>query len=194
MGNSDRKREDLINYLLGEVTYSDESTTGLFWKKRKRGRVISKPSGYQDKDGYYVLVVERRRVLNHHLIYRMFNGEIPEGLVIDHIDGDIKNNCPSNLRAVERKLNSRNTNLHIVNKSGVMGVNFEHAHQRWVATWCCFKTGKKQSKKFSLLRYGEAAFFLACEYRAKMIAEMNSQGAGYTERHGEEGVNHDVTS
>lgn len=46
--------------------------------------------------------------------------------------------------------------------------------------------GKKKCKFYSVNVRGEdEAFRLACEWRAKMIEEMNSQGAGYTEMHGE---------
>jgi hypothetical protein len=38
---------------------------------------------------------------------------------------------------------------------------------------------------FSISKLGnDEAFRQACEYRAKMIAELNEQGANYTERHG----------
>ena len=55
--------------------------------------------------------------------------------------------------------------------------------ERYVAT--ASLDGKKKTKAFSPFVYGyEQAFKLACEWREKMIAEFNEQGAGYTERHG----------
>lgn len=42
------------------------------------------------------------------LIYEAFNGKIPEGLEIDHIDGDPRNNKLENLRAVTHKENMNN--------------------------------------------------------------------------------------
>ena len=41
------------------------------------------------------------------------------------------------------------------------------------------------SKSFPVKKYGVLpAFKLAVDYREKMIAELNAQGAGYTENHG----------
>lgn len=44
----------------------------------------------------------------HRLIWEAFNGEIPEGYEIDHIDGDRQNCALSNLRAVTHKVNCNN--------------------------------------------------------------------------------------
>ena len=41
-------------------------------------------------------------------IYEAFNGIIPEGFEIDHIDGDPRNNQLSNLRCVSHKQNMSN--------------------------------------------------------------------------------------
>lgn len=36
----------------------------------------------------------------HRIVYRAFYGEIPEGMTVNHIDGDKTNNSPSNLEAI----------------------------------------------------------------------------------------------
>lgn len=46
----------------------------------------------------------------HRLVWETFNGEIPEGMQIDHIDGNPENNCLDNLRCVTAKENSNNPN------------------------------------------------------------------------------------
>ena len=51
--------------------------------------------------------------------------------------------------------------------------------------WYKPKNGKRKAKSLSILRYGhEQAFQLACDYRNKMIQELNAQGAGYSSTHG----------
>lgn len=52
--------------------------------------------------------LKKRYFKAHRLIWITFNGPIPEGLVIDHIDGCRTNNVISNLRAVTLKENSNN--------------------------------------------------------------------------------------
>lgn len=44
----------------------------------------------------------------HRLVYETFMGEIPEKLVVDHIDGDKSNNCLENLRVVSQSENMYN--------------------------------------------------------------------------------------
>lgn len=46
----------------------------------------------------------------HRLVYKTFVGEIPEGMVIDHIDGNRNNNNVRNLRCVTVSENCRNPN------------------------------------------------------------------------------------
>lgn len=50
----------------------------------------------------------------HRLVWETFKGEIPEGMVIDHIDGNRSNNSLSNLRLVTQSENMDNaqTNGH----------------------------------------------------------------------------------
>ena len=46
----------------------------------------------------------------HRLVYRAFVGEIPDGMVIDHIDGNRNNNNVHNLRCVTPSENKQNPN------------------------------------------------------------------------------------
>ena len=46
----------------------------------------------------------------HRLVYRTFIGNIPEGMVIDHIDGNTSNNNVCNLRCVTPSENCQNPN------------------------------------------------------------------------------------
>ena len=47
----------------------------------------------------------------HRLVWETFNGEIPEGMVIDHIDGNRSNNKLSNLRLVSQSENMNNAQV-----------------------------------------------------------------------------------
>ena len=94
----------------------------LTWKKRKRGTI----AGTCDPDGYVRVRVGQKSHALHRLIWIYHHGPIPHGHVVDHIDGDPKNNTIANLRAVPPTINARN--LHKAdrrNKSGVLGVHMK---------------------------------------------------------------------
>lgn len=176
--------------------YDETSHTCLRWKiniQKKNGSFCHK--GVKDeiagsrskKPNVHSRVgVNGKNVLCHIIIWNMFYGEIPEGMFVDHFDRDRTNNKINNLRLVTRSQNNSNKNKYACNTSGVTGVHkIKHKNwEYWITSWHDINH-KKKNKWFSTNKYGEEeAFRLACEYRAKMIAELNEQGAGYTERHG----------
>ena len=175
---------------------SEDSPTGLRWKyniydskgrltKIKAGMVAGGSSGKADK---------RLNVMLHGKTYKcariikeMIDGASLEGLVVDHLDGDAFNNAASNLLIKTHTGNMRNVKMHSRNSSGICGVSF------WVN--CCGVTyvkaqwrsldGTNMAKAFSTKALGLLpAFNTACEYRKRMIEQLNAQGAGYTQRHG----------
>lgn len=72
------------------------------------------------------------------------------------------------------------------NRTGVTVVSISsRKRQTYVTATYVGLIGKNISKYFSVDKYGyDEAFRLACEWRKQKIAELNEQGAGYTERHG----------
>lgn len=69
----------------------------------------------------------------HRIIWEMHYGSIPEGKVIDHVDGDPINNVLSNLRLATRVENQRNQGVSVRNKSGVTGVCWLKSRNKWIA-------------------------------------------------------------
>lgn len=59
--------------------------------------------------------------------------EAPQGLVVDHIDGDGLNNRRANLRVSSHRDNMRNQRRKRTNQSGAKGVYWSDWHGRWVA-------------------------------------------------------------
>jgi hypothetical protein len=180
---------------LDELFYYDPSSpTGLRrktdWRSgRKLATVRAKAgdvTGSAGKD-YYAVYDGSKLILAHVVIWVLEKGAIPDGHVVDHIDGNGFNNNIDNLRCVNERFNAQNMKRMSTNMSGVCGVHFRESeghYPRWVAQ-CYTLENKRASKSFSVEKYGyDEAFRLACEYRTKMIEELNRQGAGYTERHG----------
>lgn len=67
------------------------------------GPVISKAT-----DGYYRMRFKGVAYRTHRIIYFMHTGHGPDSLVVDHIDGNILNNSPDNLRACTHEENMWN--------------------------------------------------------------------------------------
>lgn len=177
--------------------YDETSNSCLRWKVSRLNTkhfgnyitVSGDIAGGLGTDGYWYNCVNRIKRPTHVVIWEMFNGELKDGFVIDHINGNSKDNSIANLRIVEKEKNSRNCKMSSRNSSGVTGVTF---HQNTIkelyvrASWRNLDR-KNMTKSFSVKKLGiMVAFRDAVIYRQKMIQELNEQGAGYTERHGKE--------
>lgn len=66
---------------------------------------------------------ENPNILLHRALYEAEYGRIPAGLVVDHIDGNVRNNRISNLQAITPSLNVTRTPNQKPGKSGFMGVH-----------------------------------------------------------------------
>ena len=136
---------------------------------------------------YWGIMFKSRCTPIHRIIWKIINGKIPQGFVVDHIDGNSLNNNISNLRIISRAENRRNSKKPKGNTSGVVGVGL-HTNKKNNSYWyakCYGLDGKVITKTLSVLKYGyDEAFRLACQWREDQIRLLNEQGAGYTERHG----------
>lgn len=180
------------------VYYDDTSPSGLRWcNDRYAGEYMSVKvaakdgvAGSKSTKNWSLSVRidgERVRMLCHRIIWELFNSKIPEGLVIDHIDRNPFNNSIDNLRLVEQKINARNSTKYKRNKTGITGVSLikdRHGYTYYVAHWYELD-GKHKVKYFSTNKYGEKSLYLAHKHREDQITRLNSEGAGYTDTHGE---------
>lgn len=185
-----RKRNYLAINWNDLVYYDEESPTFLKWKYSygygKSRTIKDNKAGYIHKatksacikykgDSYFV----------HRVIWILFNHNISEDLVIDHIDGDRLNNNISNLRLIRQEINVKNAKKYKTNKTGVPGITFRNINNwdYYIATWYN-ENRNRQSKAFSCNIYGyKTAFELAKDFRFKKMVELNNLGEGYTERH-----------
>lgn len=164
--------------------YDESSPSCLRWGKYIRGATIKdKAAGSLDKTtGYYRVCVNGKLFYAHRVVWCIHNLEIECTQQIDHINGIKTDNRIVNLRLATQAENNRNQKLRRNNKSGVTGVSFGGIS--WTVGWRSIDN-KRRTKSFSILKYGnDLAFSMACEYRSKIIDELNAAGGGYTERHG----------
>jgi hypothetical protein len=90
-------------------------------------------AGTLRSDGYIGIYIQKKYHWAHRIIWTIFNGEIPEELFIDHIDGNRSNNLIENLRLCTTQENAYNRGKQSNNKSGYKGVSFHKQKQKWVA-------------------------------------------------------------
>ena len=121
-------------------------------------------------------------------------GECPKdgkSYSIDRIDNN-KGYVKGNMQWATNTQQARNKGKMRNNTSGFAGVvwdNKEHPcggkFTLYAAAQWHDLTGKIKKKAFSVKKYGLLeAFALACRYRENIIAELNKQGAGYSDNHG----------
>lgn len=90
---------------------------------------------YIDSSGYYMCNLRKdkktfyKRI--HILVYETFVGEIPENMVIDHINRDKLDNRMDNLRCVQQSINSMNSNLHLHYKPDIQKVKNKNGEKTY---------------------------------------------------------------
>ena len=104
----------------------------LIWKIRPARRVkVGDIAGYKNNEGYMVLRIKNKQLKVHRIIWEMHNDKIPDGMEIDHINHKRDDNRIDNLRLVNRKENSMNFSLSVLNKSGFIGVTWNKRLCKW---------------------------------------------------------------
>lgn len=83
----------------------------LYWRKSYRGSVKAGDlAGTTKRDGkhYFTVTVSQKKFSVHRIVWIMLNGDIPNGLEIDHINRDKYDNRIENLRLFTKSQNSLN--------------------------------------------------------------------------------------
>lgn len=188
--NTEKYSDKLKKYF----KYDESSPSCLYWadKSSKSTKInIGDTAGSLDsEDGYWKIHGLGHHYKVHRVIWFLHNGKIPEGLHIDHINGVRSDNRISNLRTVIPSINNRNR---VKNKNNLTGHNnisyyegYNHRGtliRKYVVTVSFY--GKFKTRSFSCVKYGDdLALELALSEKEKLVNEVNSLGAGYTERHG----------
>lgn len=105
---------------LANLVYRDGALVTLDANGRKRA---GERVGYIcRKSGYVRFRHATGNLYVHRLIWELFNGAIPDGMQIDHINGDRADNRIENLRLVTQQSNLRNARMRDSNRTGITGV------------------------------------------------------------------------
>jgi hypothetical protein len=174
--------------------YSTDSLTFLRWKESRGGSLkdsVAGKLGYRRNGQHSSIRVQLHKKLYqaHRIIYELMVGKIPDGFVIDHVDGNPFNNLLENLQVKTPANNARNRKKHVNNTSGVAGVSLRKTNRGKNMSYSVSyqdSDGSRKFKNFSLLKYGkEQALRLATDWRDANITRLKELGFDYTDRNKE---------
>lgn len=111
----------------------DYSDGILRWKISLGSVSAGTLAGYRGAGGYIIVKINGKNAYAHRIVYEMHNGDIPNGLEIDHINGIRHDNRIENLRAVSKSVNQLNKAKQGNNTSGVTGVCWHTRTGKWQA-------------------------------------------------------------
>jgi hypothetical protein len=119
------KLRDIFDY--------DPTTGNLVWKVRNSKRVkIGDIAGCKSTDGRILIGLNGRLYKAHRIIWALVTGEWPKNF-IDHKNSNPSDNKWENLREATKSQNMMNVGKIKSNTSGIRGVGWSKASQKWRA-------------------------------------------------------------
>lgn len=137
MSNVEKRlsKESAVTYTIAaELLSYDEANGLIYWKTSGSGRLLDRPAGSLETNGYYSVCINGIRLKLHRVIWLLHYGRWPEKF-IDHIDGDKTNNRISNLREATTRQNGWNRKSSKANTSGHRGVRQRYGKWHAVITY-----------------------------------------------------------
>lgn len=130
--------QDLLKQIRETLEIDPTSQSGLRYKASCRHKnKAGTPAGSLSNYGYWRVTLNSKKYLNHRIVWALTHNQDPGAFIVDHIDGNIVNNHPSNLRLATQKENLRNrAKLEKRNSSGVTGVRWCDHRKKWQACIC----------------------------------------------------------
>lgn len=127
-------KQMLTQHRLKELLDYDPLTGIFSWRVNRQGRFarIGNRAGSIGYQGYVSICVDRRKYRAHQLAYLYVYGHFPSG-GLDHKHRVGIDNRIENLRSATQSENGQNTSLFKNNTSGVKGVSWSNANNKWEA-------------------------------------------------------------
>jgi len=140
----------------------------LIHKKRRFGVTVGSAAGNTNDKGYIRTKICGKYYLNHRIIFYINTGIDPIDREVDHIDGNPRNNNPSNLRLATHGQNQQNGRCYRNNGSKLRGVHWHKQHRKFCVS--IQKDNKRvhvglyKNKTEAALAYNKAAIDLFGEF------------------------------
>lgn len=177
-----------ISEALSSVKYDTGSPTFLTWinKPTPNSAIkIGSPAGYFHKSsGYCYIGMFNEIYAIHRIVWALHNGDIPEGMIVDHLDNDRTNNNILNLRLCTYSENVRNSKKRTTTNSGFKFIYKYKTGKGYSLSWTEENDPVRYHKKFSSSKLGseELALQAAISFRqtlvdaGKISLKINSDG------------------
>lgn len=160
---SQRRLSDTeISSILDNIVYCEGSQSGIRWKisGKVAGSIIT-----TNNKSYWRVQINGKSYRVHRIIKILETGkDISENMVVNHKDGNGLNNKIENLEICSQQENMKDVNTR---NSKHRGVKYNKKSNAWVAYWQ--ENLVRKSKTFSVSKYGDDSYRLACEYRKSKI-------------------------
>jgi hypothetical protein len=118
-----RTKKSITDLILSELVLKD----GVIYRA-STGKAACVIKG---ADGHLFTVCKKRTVYVHRAVWILTYGAIPDGIEIDHVNGNPEDNRIGNLRPCTRSQNCQNMKIRKDSTSGVKGVFYDKANDMW---------------------------------------------------------------
>lgn len=170
------------------------SKTGLTWKISISNRLQGSEAGRlwihpkKPENRYYIVGIGGKQYKVHRIIWELKFGEIPEGKIIDHINGDSLDNRIENLRIATYIHNNSNKKKASNNTLGFSGVSWTVTNEGNLYFCAAVRYANKQHRKnFSVEKLGLlVAHYNACQWVVNKRKQLNLENGNIiSDRHGQ---------
>lgn len=129
--------DTLVNNQLGDTeidNFFEYNGKDLIWSVTKSNIVKGSVAGSPNYKGHLCVQVNNKIYRVHNIIWAMHHGRIPDGYLVDHIDGNPSNNSIANLRLATLSQNNNNSKKRENTSSKYKGVHWNKQSNSWRAS------------------------------------------------------------
>ena len=148
--------------LLHDLKATTDEAIKIRWNTKKKGEgfaLVEVEHAHYELESWHYVNEYVKHGSTRKFMHQFVMGTAPLGLVIDHINGDKKDNCRKNLRFATTALNNQNVPSKPDSSSQYKGVHRSKCvHRPWCASCKSISLGNYRVEEHAAWRYNMAAF------------------------------------